>query len=726
MKLLIILRGAPGSGKSYFVKHNNLEDLTLSTDKIRLMYSSIYTDKDGRDYITQRFNKRVFELLYKMLEIRMQNGDTTIIDATNTKQSSVSEYLRLAKIYSYTPICIDFSSINYGKLLVQNKSRASYKVVPEEVIKGMCENLESSKQWFINTFKDNYYDYYKYYSNHAGVDALKDIGIDMFCYNLEKKYLNCWYTTKYMVVFSDLHGRIDKVKEYFKKYPYSDSTDYFFVGDYLDRGDYNKETLEWLIENCEKFNFHFCEGNHERHLRDYIYYGLDSVRSKEFRDKTYNQIKDISKDKIKLFLSKLKTHFYVNIGVKQFFINHAGTTFSCCDLFDSANNFIKGVGEYKDIDDVATTYMKNNSIVTQICGHRKASSIKLGKTFYALNSEVEKDDPLNVLIYNGYDNDIKVEQFNTPTAKINADEDIIEQLNNSDLIKKKYLDNGIVSYNFTRDAFYKQKWNELTCKARGLFIDSETGKIVARSYDKFFNEDQLTEEQLHKFEPPFDVSYKENGYLGLLSYNHKTDDFFIATKSVDYGDYKDWFKQILEDKNYLTNELKQYLKDNNVTFVFEVIDPEHDSHIIEYDERQVCLLDIIRNEFEFKPYSYDELCKVTSKFVINRKYMYYIECDYDINHVLRQLKDNDYKIEGYVIRDKNNKMVKVKLPYYKFWKKVRSYLYNIINYKLNFEDIDKLNESDKMKNILKYAFDNYYSDMSLIDFRKEWENRFNG
>lgn len=722
MKLLIILRGAPGSGKSYFIKQNDLEDLTLSTDKIRLMYSSIYTDKDGRDYITQRFNKRVFELLYKMLEIRMQNGDTTIIDATNTKQSSVTEYLRLAKIYSYTPICIDFSSIDYGKLLEQNKSRSSYKFVPEEVIKGMCENLESSKQWFIDTFKDNYYDYYKYYSNHAGVGALKDIGIDMFCYNLESKYLNCWYTTKYMVVFSDLHGRIDKVKEYFKKYPYSDSTDYFFVGDYLDRGDYNKETLEWLIENCEKFNFHFCEGNHERHLRDYVYYGLDSVRSKEFRDKTYNQIKDISKDKIKLFLSKLKTHFYIRVGLKMFFINHAGTTFSCCDLFDSANNLIKGVGEYKDIDDVATTYMKNNSIVTQICGHRKASNIKLGKTFYALNSEVEKDDPLNVLIYSGYDNDIKVEQFNTPTAKINADEDIIEQLNNSDLIKKKYLDNGIVSYNFTRDAFYKQKWNELTCKARGLFVDSETGKIVARSYTKFFNEDQLTKEQVHEFEPPFDVSYKENGYLGLLSYNPKTDDFFIATKSVDYGDYKDWFKQILEDKNYLTNELKQYLKENNVTFVFEVIDPKHDSHIIEYKEKQVCLLDIIRNEFEFKPYSYDELCKVTSKFVINRKYMYYIECDCDINHALRKLKDNDYKIEGYVIRDKNNKMVKVKLPYYKFWKKVRSYLYNIINYKLNFEDIDKLNESDEMKNILKYAFDNYYSDMSLIDFRKEYES----
>lgn len=721
MKLLIILRGAPGSGKSYFVKQNNLEDLTLSTDKIRLMYSSIYTDKDGRDYITQRFNKRVFELLYKILEIRMQNGDTTIIDATNTKQSSVSEYLRLAKIYSYTLICIDFSSIDYCKLLKQNKSRASYKAVPEEVIKGMCENLKSSKQWFKDTFGDNYYDYYN--GNNSGAYLLKEQCADIFYYNLRKNYHNNGYEAKDIVVFSDIHGRIDKVKEYFNKYPYSENKDYFFVGDYLDRGDYNKETLEWLIENCEKSNFHFCEGNHERHLRDYVYFGLDSVRSNEFKNKTYNQIKDISKDKIKLFLSKLKTHFYVFVGMKQFYINHAGSTYYYSNMFYSANNLIKGVGEYKDIDAVATEYAKRNKIVIQVCGHRKTSKIKFGETFYALNSEVEKDEPLNVLTYNPTDS-IKVEQFNAPSTK-NMDKDIIEQLDNSDLIKKKYLDNGIVSYNFTREAFYKQKWNDLTCKARGLFIDSETGKIVARSYNKFFNEDQLTNEQLHKFEPPFEISFKENGYLGLLSYNPKTDDFFAATKSVDYGDYKDWFKQILEDKHYLTDELKQYLKENNVTFVFEVIDPEHDSHIIKYGDKRVFLLDVIRNEFEFKPYSFDELCNVANKFIFVRKYIYEEKCEASIDKVLHNLKNDECaQIEGYVIRDKNNRMLKVKLDYYKFWKKVRSYLEKIINNKLNISDIDSLNEEGKMKSILRYAFDNYYSDMSLIDFRNEWEGKY--
>ena len=52
----------------------------------------------------------------------------------------------------------------------------------------------------------------------------------------------------------------------------------------------------------------------------------------------------------------------------------------------------------------------------------------------------------------------------------------------------------------------------------------------------------------------------------------------------------------------------------------------------------------------------------------------------------------------------------------------KSYLEKIINNKLNIEDIDTLKEDDKMKSVLRYAFDNYYSDMSLIDFRKDYEN----
>ena len=62
---------------------------------------------------------------------------------------------------------------------------------------------------------------------------------------------------------------------------------------------------------------------------------------------------------------------------------------------------------------------------------------------------------------------------------------IISDLERSSLIRKKDLGDGIVSYNFSREAFYSQKWNKLTTTARGLFVDTKTNKVVARSYPKF-------------------------------------------------------------------------------------------------------------------------------------------------------------------------------------------------------------------------------------------------
>ena len=302
-----------------------------------------------------------------------------------------------------------------------------------------------------------------------------------------------------------------------------------------------------------------------------------------------------------------------------------------------------------------------------------------------------------------------------------TDLEIIAQLNNSPLIKKKYLDNGIVSYNFTREAFYKQEWNEITCRARGLFIDSETNKIVARSYDKFFNIDQMKQEQLDKFHPPFLVSVKYNGYLGLLSYNPKTDDFFIATKSVDYGDYKDWFEKILKDNSKLTPRLKRFLKVNNATFVFEVIDPEHDSHIIEYDSKNLFLLDIIPNEFTFNPYQVELLEDVAKRFDFKTKRsMGIFRDDHTLLKTDAQLSDQFNNVEGIVIKDCCNRMVKVKSEYYKYWKNIRSMLNRIVNGKMSIDDVNNMNADNDTKDILLYAFDNYYSDMSLIDFRKEY------
>lgn len=47
--------------------------------------------------------------------------------------------------------------------------------------------------------------------------------------------------------------------------------------------------------------------------------------------------------------------------------------------------------------------------------------------------------------------------------------DQIKRLRSSTLVKERSF-GDISSFNFTRKAFFDAKWNELTTKARGLFI----------------------------------------------------------------------------------------------------------------------------------------------------------------------------------------------------------------------------------------------------------------
>ena len=124
-----------------------------------------------------------------------------------------------------------------------------------------------------------------------------------------------------------------------------------------------------------------------------------------------------------------------------------------------------------------------------------------------------------------------------------------------------------------------------------------------------------------KLEFPLIAYVKENGFLGLLSYDEYTDDFRFCSKSIVGGEFADWFKNIFYDST--TEEVRKrildYLKENNVTFVFEVIDVEHDPHIIEYKESEIILLDIVKNQLEFETLPYSELWSVAYNFGLECK-----------------------------------------------------------------------------------------------------------
>ena len=57
MQYLVLLRGAPASGKSTFIKEHKLEPYTLCADQIRMQVSSPVLNTSGEFVISQAQDK---------------------------------------------------------------------------------------------------------------------------------------------------------------------------------------------------------------------------------------------------------------------------------------------------------------------------------------------------------------------------------------------------------------------------------------------------------------------------------------------------------------------------------------------------------------------------------------------------------------------------------------------------------------------------------------------
>lgn len=278
------------------------------------------------------------------------------------------------------------------------------------------------------------------------------------------------------------------------------------------------------------------------------------------------------------------------------------------------------------------------------------------------------------------------ETTQTPTRM----HDFIDRLRSSPYIREKRF-GDISSFNFTRSAFYEGHWDDVTTKARGLFINTRTEQIVARGYDKFFNVDENPQNTMYalwcKLVYPIEVYRKENGFLGLISWDHEKDDFFFATKSMIEGPYVDTLKHIFFHSGINTDAVKAYLSQWNVTMVVEVIDPVFDPHIIEYREEKLVLLDIVGNYLSSIYMIYPLLEQRALEFCMDvkkheRTVMSWNEVEYlkwYCAHPQAGFDAYGKPFEGYVLRDGLGYMVKLKTTYYLKWKQYRRQADRIIH-----------------------------------------------
>lgn len=93
----------------------------------------------------------------------------------------------------------------------------------------------------------------------------------------------------------------------------------------------------------------------------------------------------------------------------------------------------------------------------------------------------------------------------------------VDMLRNSSLVREKHLANGISSFNFSNKCFFKKEWDSASIRSRGLFVDCANNKVVARSYNKFFNIGERPETEM--------VSLRENLVFPVCAHMSSLTDF---------------------------------------------------------------------------------------------------------------------------------------------------------------------------------------------------------
>lgn len=673
MRVLLLLRGGPGCGKSTWIEQNGLKQYTLSSDDIRMLCASPHLNKYGGQEISQENDNVVWSTLFKLLEVRMTNGEFTVIDATNSKTSEMNRYKELCAQHKYRMYCVDFTDVPVEVVKERNRNREPLKRVPDEVIDKMYSRFATQKI-------------------PSGITVLKPD-------ELERIWMKPIDLSSYqhIHVIGDVHGCNTVLQQYINESGGISPQDFYvFCGDYIDRGIENAEVVRFLLSIYNLPNVMLLEGNHERWL--WVYANGGVARSREFEISTVAQLDSAGiskKDLRQLFRRFAQCAYFTYVG-NTYLVTHGGLSCLPDNLTKvSTRQIIHGVGSYNEAEDVDATFCNvapNNCY--QIHGHRNVKNVHVGNgRAYNLEGHVEFGGSLRVLRLNddGSHNVFELQNTvfrvqDTPDETVASEMqtvgDMIMYMRSNKYVQEKRYGN-ISSFNFTKTAFYEGVWDDQTVKARGLYINVPKQKVVARAYDKFFNINERNETKLdmlqYKLQFPVRAYVKENGFMGIVSYNEETDDLLITTKSSPDGDAAVLLRCLMETRlgTDKMEKMKQFSKENNVSFVFECVDMAHDPHVISYPESELFLLDIVYNDMHMRKMDYTPMCEVANQIGLKHKELAYeLETWQEFFDWYYMVTGDEYlyegrQIEGFVLEDASGYMLKVKLAYYHFWKYMR-------------------------------------------------------
>lgn len=716
MRKLILTRGAPGTGKSTVLARAGLAPYALSMDQLRLLLAGPQLLANGQIGIDQSQNERVAMRFRELVEDRMARGELLAVDNTMPAQRDFNGWAELAERYRYEIIVLDFSGVSLEQAQAQNRLRDAHKQVPEaaiERIHGQCQGPLDPRGHRVIAWTG---------STESMAQALNDavaVPIEDFTGTYDR-----------IVHIGDLQGCLSVLVGPGGplEHGFDPRTLYVFVGDLVDRGIENGALVRWFHANVlPRANTRLLWGNHEDHLERFGR-GLEPV-SPEFRERTLPQLLEagVTPQMALDICAKAQEVLPYRFHDHQVLVTHAGLA-TVPERLEaiSLHQYARGTGHWSDPVDAQFTRLAPEPWV-QVHGHRNHGAEAILATPRSINLEdaVEFGGHLRTatLTSNGwtaqaYRNtvfeparrrrrsqatsskdttptmtsplplslDTPAPWMQRPSETRMSDAALAAMLAHPDVrARTSQRAPHVLALNFSKQVFFKASWDDVLVKARGLFVNAQTQEIVARGYEKFFNVGERPETTLEaldtSLEWPVAAYVKENGYLGNLGYDAETNDLFIASKSTPDGDFADWFREIFEATvpEGQRERIRRWLRDNEASMVFEVIDPVRDPHMIDYPAPKLVLLDVFHRSTTPEKLPFDHLQALgkalgleVKQRALEFKNPAMFKGWYAKAHADLQWRYRGQDIEGLVLEGRNLAQTKVKLAHYAFWKRMRA------------------------------------------------------
>ena len=601
MRRMLLLRGAPGSGKTTFASAHGHTELTVSFDAFRELVYPRAVALDGKRSLLGGAEKTIAAMAHKAAEHRMVCGATVIVDATNLTARTQGEWAILAQKYGYTIGLIDCQvGISDDELRRRNETRGVRKLDPE------------SLETMLTRARDN--------ARHPDVVEVTETSLNDF-FALPDASLG---SPARVAVVGDVHSCPAALKQALSDL--DDETVVVFAGDLFDGGPDAADVYR-QITNLDPDRVVLVEGNHDTLMRR-LASGAIACPPAETAV-SHNQILGLAHTDadILALLDRAVPLARFTCGGQDYLVTHGGitqTAYTRLNLPSATDatidgrhivdrELILGTSDRSDIYRGKSTYrpvdneLSINGII-QLHGHRNTHpNRQAGPTgddsVVNLEADVENGGRLRMALITPTGLEVREYSNNPDQPHTSA---FLAALAAHPHIRAKPCGGGVTAYNFTRTAFKRGLWDEKTVTARGLFV--RDGQVVGRGFDKFFNLGEHGE-SLDDLAYPVTAAEKVNGFLGIAFVLDGKIVVWSKSGPTDYAAAaQDAFERQIAGNQ--RERLADLMADENVSLALEIV-IDSDPHLVPVTGvAEVTLLSVIANDehFRTRPDLLDKIC----------------------------------------------------------------------------------------------------------------------